>query len=133
MNDYITGLLKNLGCSHCQDFEFNDTKNNEKFKNWKLYMKEYDMFSAMTLYNDKIKKNISSIINLNESINLLDDDNNIFLKLEYISNNLEDNLPILVPTDDYEEIYEKIEQMDKIFDKDMNANYIGTFHIKKSK
>jgi hypothetical protein len=133
MTEFITMLLKNLGCSHCQEFEFQNNKNNENFKNWKLYLKEYEMYSAMFLYNETIKKDISYLINKNESIFLVDNNNDIFLKLEYISNNEENNLPILVPTDEYQNIYENIEKMEKVFDKDINAYYIGMYNIKKSK
>lgn len=131
MSELLTNFLKNLGCSHCQEFEFHENYNKENFKSWKLYLKEYDMYSAMILYNEKLNKDISYIINKNESIFLLDDNNEIFLKLEYISFNEDDNTSILVPTDEYQESYEKIENMEKTFDKTLNAYYIGTFNIKK--
>jgi hypothetical protein len=133
MNEYITYFLKNLGCSHCQEFDFHDNSNKENLKNWKLYLKEYEMFSSMLLYNEKLDKYISYIINKNDSIYLLDNKNDIFFKLEYISDNEEDNSPILVPTEEYVTLYEKIEQMEKIFDKKLNALYIGTYNIKKCK
>ena len=133
MTEFITNFLKHLGCSHCQEFEFHNNKNNENLKEWKLYLKEYEMYSAMLLYNENLKKDISYIINKNESVFLLNDKNDIFLKLEYISNNEEDNISILVPTDEYQDIYENIESMEKTFDKEMNAYYIGTYNIKKSK
>lgn len=133
MTEFITGFLKNLGCSHCQEFEFQDTQNKENLKNWNLYLKEYELYSAMCLYNEKNQKDVSFIINKNDSIYLMDDNNEIFLKLEYISNNENDNSPILVPTDDYQDLYEKIEQMDKKFNKELNAHYIGTFTLKISK
>ncbi len=132
MTEFITNILKNLGCSHCQEYEFQDTNNKEN-NSWKLYLKEYEMFSSMILYNDILKQNISSVIKKNESILLLDERKEVYIKLEYISDNEEDNTPILVPTDDYNELYEKIESMDKILDKDMNAYYIGTFSIRKAK
>jgi len=129
MTEFLTNILKNLGCSHCQEFEFQENTNKENFKNWKLYIKEYEMFSAMTLYNDILNKDISHIININECIFLLDNNNNIFIKLEYISLNDVDNTPILVPTEDYQ----NIDKLDKIFDKNKNAYLIGTFTIKKCK
>jgi hypothetical protein len=131
MAEFIKNILKNLGCSHCQDFDFKESNNNENYKNWKLYLKEYDMFSSMILHNDILEKDISYIINKNNSVLLLDEKNEVYIKLEYISNNEQDNLPILVPTDEYQSLYEKIEQMDKKFDKKMNAYYIGTYNIKK--
>ncbi len=135
MTEFITNFLKNLGCSHCQEYEFqeNSSDSNSKTNMWKLYLKEYEMFSSMILYNDVLKKNISSIIKKNEAILLLDDRKEVYIRLEYISDNEEDNMPILVPTDDYQELYEKIEMMEKPLDKEMNAYYIGTFSIKKAK
>jgi hypothetical protein len=133
MTEFITNFLKHLGCSHCQEFEFQNTKNNENLKDWKLFLKEYEMYSAMFLYNENLKKDISYIINKNESVFLVKENNDIFLKLEYISNNEKDNISILVPTDEYQNIYENIESMEKVFNKDMNAYYIGTYNIKKSK
>jgi len=131
MTDFITNLLKNLGCFHLSESESYENIEKNDFKDWKLYLKEYDMFSAMTLYNDKLKKDISYILNINESIFLLDNKNEIFLKLEYITNNENDNCPILVLTDDYNELYEKVDKMEKIYDKNINGYYIGEFNIKK--
>jgi hypothetical protein len=130
MTEFITNLLKNLGCSHCQEYEFQNYQNKEDLKDWKLYLKEYEMYSSMILYNEKLKKDVSYIINKNESIYLLDN-NDIYLKLEYISDSEEDNSPILVPTDEYQELYENIEKMEKIFDKNINAHYIGTYNLQK--
>lgn len=130
MVEFVTNFLKNLGCSHCQEFEYQDNKNKEIYKSWKLYLKEYEMYTSMILYNEKLKKDISFIINKNESIFLLED-NKIFLKLEYISNNEIDNNPILVPTDEYQNTYENIENMHKVYDEELNAYYIGTYDIKK--
>ena len=131
MTEFITNILKNLGCSHCQEYEFQENYNKEDMKSWKLYLKEYEMYSAMLLYNDKLKKDISYIIKKNEYICLLDDKDEIFIKLEFISKSDDENNSILVPTDDYQELYEKIEQMDKIYDKDLNAYLIGIYNIKK--
>lgn len=131
MVDLLNNILKNIGCSHCQEFEFQDM-NKEIYKDWKLYLKEYDMYSAMILYNNKLKKDISYLINKNENIILLDrESKDIFLKLEFIIND-EYNNSILVPTDEYLNMYEKIEQLDKEFDKEQNAYYIGTYNVKKS-
>jgi len=122
-------LLNNLTCTHCQEFEYQDSL--ENMKSWKLYLKEYDMYSAMLLYNDNLKKDISYIIKKNECINLLNEKDEIFLKLEFVSENNDDKNSILVPTDDYLELYENIEQMNKVYDKDMNAYLIGTYNIRK--
>jgi hypothetical protein len=132
MAELLTLFLKNIGCSRCQEFEYNESES-KNFKNWKLFLKEYEMYTAMILYNEKINKDISYIINKNESIILVDDKNEIFIKLECISFDEENNISILVPTDEYHELYQKIENMDKLFDKKLNAKYIGTFNIIKPK
>lgn len=128
MSELLTNILKNIGCSYCQEYEYQENIN--YFKSWKLYLKEYEMYSAMILYNDKLKKDISHIIKKNDSIFLLNN-NNIVLKLEYISN--ESDNAILVPTDEYNDFYEKIEEMNKTFDEKIKAYYIGTFDIEKCK
>lgn len=131
MSDFLTSFLKNLGCSQCQEFEFQENK--ENYKNWNLYLKEYEMYSAMILYNNKLKKDISTIINLNDCIILLNDTNEPYIKLEYIAKSDDKNNSILVPTDDYQELYQSIEQMEKKFDKEINAYFIGEFELKKIK
>jgi hypothetical protein len=131
MSDLITSVLKNLGCSYCQEYEFQENYNKENHKSWSLYLKEYEMYSAMILYNDKLKKDISYIINKGESVFLLDENNEILVKLEFISKSDDEKTSILVPTDEYQSFYEKIEQLDKKFDKDLNAQFIGNYNIKK--
>jgi hypothetical protein len=130
MTDFITNILKNLGCSHCQEYEFQET-NKESLKSWSLYIKEYKMYSAMILYNNILKKDISYIINKNEFIYLLDEDGKIYIKLEFIAKNDEDDKSILVPCDEYQELYEQIGNMDKKYDKIMDAYLVGIFNIKK--
>ena len=130
MTTFLTKFFKNLGCSHCQEYEFENTNDNN-FKGWKLYLKEYEMYSAMILYNDNIKKDISYIIKKNEAIFLLNDNGDIYIKLEYIANNESDNMPILVATDEYQEIYESIGNMEKKYDKIFKAYLIGTYNIRK--
>ncbi len=133
MSDLLTLFLKNLGCSQCQEFEFQENYNKENLKSWKLYLKKYDMYTAMILYNSKLDKDISYLINKNESLLLLNENGEIYIKLEYISNNEDDKNAILVPTDEYMQLYETIESMDKKFDKKMNAYYIGKYDIQKCK
>jgi len=130
MSELITNFLKNIGCSHCQEFEFQDNIK-DNLKDWKLYLKEYEMYSAMILYNSKLKKDISYLINKDENIILVNKENNdIFIKLEFILSD-ENNNSILVPTDEFTDMYEKIEQLEKDFDKDINAYYIGSYNLKK--
>jgi hypothetical protein len=128
MQELLTTIFKNMGCSRCQEFEFHEKS--DKYIDWKLYLKEYNMYSAMILYNDKLKKDISSIIKKNESVNLLKEDGTIYIKLEYVANNDEENISVFVPTDEYQELYQSIESMDKKFDDTLKAYYIGTFNLK---
>jgi hypothetical protein len=132
MTQFITNILKNLGCSHCQEYEFQDNNYKENMKSWKLYLKEYELYSGLLLYNDNLKKDISYIIKKNECIFLLDNNENIFIKLEYIAKNDDDNNSILVSTDDYQDVYESIQQMEKTYDKNLNAYLIGIYNIKKT-
>jgi hypothetical protein len=89
------------------------------------------MYTAMLLYNDKLKKDISYIIKKNECICLLDEKDEIFIKLEFISQSEDNSTSILVPTDDYQDLYETISQMDKKYDKDIDAFLIGVYNIRK--
>jgi ribosomal protein L33 len=132
MTELLTLFLKSLGCSQCQEFEYHESTS-KKFKNWKLFLKKYEMFTAMILYNENLKKDISYIINKNESILLLDDTNEVYMKLEYVSNNEESKISILVPTDEYHELYQKIEEQENEFNKELDAYYIGTYNIMKPK
>ena len=127
MPELITIFLKNLGCSYCQEYEFQENSNKDIKENWKLYLKEYDMFSAMILYNEILDKNISHYSKIGDCISLLDDKKDIVLKLEYL---IQSDNAILIPTDEYQSFYESIEQMDKTYDPIMKAHYIGTYSIK---
>jgi hypothetical protein len=131
MSDLLTNILKNLGCSYCQEYEFQENFTKENYKSWNLYLKEYELYSAMILYNENLKKDISYLISKNESLFLLNESNEIVCKLEFISVNEEDNNPILVVTDEYQEFYESIENMDKKYDEVLNASFIGTYNVKK--
>jgi len=75
-------FLKNSGCSYCQENDYSDSK--EIYSNWSLYIKEYEMYSSLILYHDKMKKDISFYIKQNESIKLLKK-NKIIIEVDYIS------------------------------------------------
>jgi hypothetical protein len=139
MTELITSVLKNLGCSYCQEYQFEENYNKNNFKGWKLYLKEYDMYSAMILYNEKLDKDISYYFKKGENIFLLNDKQEIILKLEYLSDNESEKTDdlnktaILVPTEEYQEFYEKIEAMEKSFDPKLKAYYISTYDVKRRK
>lgn len=141
MSELITSILKNIGCSYCQEYQFEESYNKNNFKGWKLYLKEYDMYSAMILYNDKLEKDISHYFKKGENIFLLNDKEEIVLKLEYLSDNESEKTElsninknaILVPTEEYQEFYENIEAMEKSFDAKLKAYYIATYDVKRRK
>ena len=129
MKDLLTKILNNLNCSgsYCQEYEYN--VNSENFVSWKLYIKEYEMYSALLLYNDVLKKDISDVFIDKTFIELMQNDK-VFIKLDIITKPNNDNkYSILVPNEEYIEIYKNIESMNKKYEKDIDAYYIGTYNI----
>ena len=53
MAEFITNILKNLGCSHCNDFDFQETKNKKGFA---VPMKSNGSNKLETIYNDCMNK-----------------------------------------------------------------------------
>jgi hypothetical protein len=45
MSNFLTTILKNMGCSYCQEFEYENNAN-DKFKSWKLSTKSVYFTSA---------------------------------------------------------------------------------------
>ena len=124
----INNLLKNAGCSYCQENDYSEKK--ENYENWKLCIKENDMFSALILYNDILKKDISYFMNKGSNIDLYDKNNKLVLKLDYISNFEDNNFAILVPDEKYEKIYEELSKKDKVYLSELNSHFLDTFNIK---
>ena len=129
MSSFLTSILKNMGCSYCQEFEF-ENNSKDKFKSWKLYLKKFEMFTAFIMYNEHSKKDISEFIKKDSTFLLINDKNEVFMKLEYVAYNEEHKISILVPTDEYHELYQKIEDVEKEFNKELGAYYVGKFDIK---
>jgi hypothetical protein len=127
MTDLITSFLKNLGCSYCQEYNFEDNKSKRSL--WKMYLKEYEMYSSIHLYNDESKKDISEIIKKNDVISLFDESENIKIKLEFITMNDDNTMAVLVPSDEYSDFYSQIESMNKVYDDEMKAFYIDRFYV----
>lgn len=119
-------FLKNSGCSYCQENDYSDSK--EIYSNWSLYIKEYEMYSSLILYHDKMKKDISFYIKQNESIKLLKK-NKIIIEVDYISKDDVNHLAILVPHEKYQEYYENIEKKNKNFNHELNAYLVDSFDI----
>jgi len=119
-------FLKNSGCSYCQENDYNDSK--ETYSNWSLYIKEYEMYSSLILYHNKMKKDISYYIKQNEPIKLLKK-NKIILEVDYISKDDANQLAILVPLEKYQEYYENIEKKSKNFNHELKAYLIDHFDI----
>jgi len=125
MDKYVTDFLKNLGCSYCQEYTFEDNKN--KYAEWKMYLREYEMYSSIHLYNEKLDKDISSVIKKGDIISLYDLENNLKIKLEFISMNDENTNAVLVPSEEYSDFYSQIESMNKKYDEKYKAYYIDKF------
>lgn len=126
MLSLLQTFLKNSGCSYCQENDYNDSK--EIYTKWSLYIKEYEMYSSLILYHDKIKKDISYYINQNESIKLYKK-NKLILEVDYISKDDTNQLAILVPHEDYQEYYENIEKKSKNFNQELNAYLVDYFDV----
>ena len=100
--EFIKNILKNSGCSYCQE---NDYSNIEDInKKWMLYLKETDMFSCLILFNEKTEKDISFYVNINDKISLFQNEN-LVLELEYISKSEDNKYGILVPLEKYQDYY----------------------------
>ena len=127
MLEYIQTVLKNTGCSYCQENDYSDEKNINK--NWSLYLKESEMYSSLVLYNQTNKKDISFYTSINDKIKLYQQ-NKLIIELEYISQHEENNYAILVPDEKYQEYYQDIEKKNKKFDKTLNSYYVDNFDIK---
>ena len=129
MRELLTKILNNLNCnsSYCQEYEYN--VNSENFTSWKLYVKTYEMYSALLLYNEVLSKDISEILIDKNSVELMDNDK-VFIKLDIITKkNNDTKYSILVPNENYIESYKNIESMDKKYDKNIDAYYVGIYNI----
>lgn len=125
----VNNFLKNSGCSYCQENDYSDKK--ENYQNWKLCIKENEMFSALILYNDILKKDISYLCQKDSNIDIIDKkDNKVILKLDYISNFEDNNFAILVPDEKYETIYEELIKKEKKYIKELDSYYIDAYNIK---
>lgn len=124
MMDLITNILKNTGCSYCQENDHADKK--EFNNNWSLYLKETEMYSSLLLFNNTLKKDISYYTRKNDSITLIDKDNNIVLVLDYISICDKTNYAVLTPSEKYIEYYDKLEKKNNIKDKNLDAYLMET-------
>ena len=118
----ITHFLKQAECSYCQENDYTEKK--EVYKGWSLYVREEEMYSSLLLYNSNLKKDISYFTQINDSITLLDKDNQLLLKLDYISNYNHNNYALLVPDDSYLETFDSLEKKDKNNDENINAYLI---------
>ncbi len=152
MNDILQNLLKNMGCSYCHEYEtsssnsINENKNlnstqnmnmnehstllkNIYFKSWKLYLKEFENYSAMILYHPVFNKDIIELIPNTEKLKLFDVDHNLILVLEFISKNDDNSTSIWVPSEEYQDFYFRINEQEKEYDKHIDAYFIGKYDI----
>jgi hypothetical protein len=87
------------------------------------------MYSALLLYNEVLNKDISEILIDKNSVELMDNDK-VFIKLDIITKkNNDTKYSILVPNENYIESYKNIESMDKKYDKNIDAYYVGIYNI----
>ncbi len=146
-NKYIKYFMENFQCSYCNEYQnisskdnFNKTEyENEdiEYKNWNLYLKEFDDYSALILYNSLYKKDVIELFKkynfkkINELVLLDSNNNNRFITLEFVSKNEDENTSIWVPSDNDYQMYERIIESNKKYDKNMEAFYIGTYNLGK--
>ena len=134
MNGYVNYILNHINCSgtYCQEYESsNQDLEMEKYRNWSLYVKQYELFSAMILYHEKMNKDVSEIITDKDSIELVCNGKR-FIQLDMIRRKNSTYIySILVPSDDSMENYQEIEKMEKTYNKDKDAYFVGTFDIYK--
>ena len=119
MIESFTKILKNTGCSYCQENDSLDKK--EFINNWSLYLKEDDMFSSLLLYNNKLNKDISYYLQKNDTIHVVDEKDNVLLQLDYISNYAKTNYALLVPSEDFIEYYENLEKKNTKIDENLKS------------
>lgn len=119
MIESITKILKNTGCSYCQENDYLDKK--EFINHWNLYLKEDEMYSSLLLYNNKLKKDISYYIQKNDTICIIDKKDNILLQLDYISNYTKTDYAILVPSEDFIDYYENLEKKKTKIDENLKG------------
>ncbi len=147
-NKYIKYVMKNFQCSYCNEYQNISNKDNHnlkeddyneniEYKNWNLYLKEFDDYSAFILYNSFYKKDVIELFKkynfkkINELVLLDIDNNSRFITLEFVSKNDDENTSIWVPSDSDYQLYERIIESNKKYDKNMEAFYIGTYNLGK--
>ena len=148
MENWLDNIFRNLNCTYCQDYIYvnpeyvdengeirNVEENNEKEtkveKNgWNLYIKEFESYSALILYHPIYKKDVIEIFET-ENIYLYDENGNKIMKLEFV-NSLEmekEKTSIWVPGENYYAFYERLLEMKKKYDKDIEAYFVGSYNI----
>lgn len=134
MQSFIQGVLNNIGCSgsYCQEYESNGENkiSVDRYKGWNLYIKQYELYSAMILIHHSLQKDICEVINQKDKIELWSDEK-LFISLEIVHTKNKDYIySILVPSEESTEKYNDIEKMVKKYDKEIDAYYIGTYDIR---
>jgi len=123
----VSFIMKNTNCSYCQEYE--KVENNE---GWHLFMKEYDMYSALLLYHPKLKEDIRVLCKPNDIISVLDKEGQVIVKLETIVQNKDSLFSTLVPTEEYQSFYGDVDTMEKSYDKTLNAWFIGEYTVQST-
>ena len=124
--EIIKNILKNSGCSYCQENDYSDIE--DLNKNWSLFLKETEMYSCLILVNEKNEKDISFYVNLNAKIKLYKNEK-LILELEYISKSDDNQSAILVPLEEYQEYYQELEKKNKNYNKKFKSYFVDYYDI----
>lgn len=134
MNEFLTKVLNNLNCSgsYCQEYSASEGASNENMIGWKLYIKEYEMYSALVLFHDGLNKDIAEVFPDKNTVELFKNGTS-FIKLDIITkkevSKKEMKYSVLVPTEESMEAYKSIEGMDKKIDKNIGGKFIGEYDL----
>jgi hypothetical protein len=95
---------------------------------YKNYYSEFNSFYKKDVIELFKKYNFKKI---NELVLLDINNNSRFITLEFVSKNDDENTSIWVPSDKDYQLYERIIESNKKYDKNMEAYYIGTYNLGK--
>ena len=156
IENIIERFLENLSCSSCHDFtettnvdsfcsplgdlsiphqtmETQTSNLNRDFKRigWCLYIKEFDEYKALILYNKYMKMDIMDVYGKDEIIYLEDGNGNLIISIELVKKDEKTGISIWVPSENYDKLYERMMEMRKNFDEEVNGYLVGEYIIKR--
>ncbi len=156
IENIIERFLENLSCLSCHDFtettnvdsfcsplgdlsiphqtmETHTSNLNRDFKRigWCLYIKEFDEYKALILYNKYMKMDIMDVYGKDEIIYLEDGNGNLIISIELVKKDEKTGISIWVPSENYDKLYERMMEMRKNFDEEVNGYLVGEYVIKR--